>query len=55
MEYDFRLYAASQPETPADSVKVRRDLDSASMVLRELADGALCGNIDMVKLSTICF
>jgi hypothetical protein len=49
--YDFRLYAASQPETPIDSVKVRRDLDSASMVLRELADEALRGNIDMAELS----
>jgi hypothetical protein len=49
--YDFRLYAASQPETPVDSVKVRRDLDSASMVLRELADEALRGNIDMAELS----
>ena len=36
--YDFRLYGASQPDTPIDSVKVRRDLDSARPVLRELAD-----------------
>ena len=50
-EYDFRLYAASQPETPVDSVKVRRDLDSPYIVPRELADEALCGNIDMVELS----
>jgi Methyltransferase domain len=49
--YDFRLYAASQPETSVDSVKVRRDLDSAPMVLRDLADEALRGNIDMAELS----
>jgi hypothetical protein len=49
--YDFRLYAASQPDTPVDSVQVRRDLDSAPMVLRELAEEALRGNIDMVELS----
>jgi hypothetical protein len=49
--YDFRLYAASQPQTPIDSVKVRRDLDSATAVLRELADEAVRGNIDMEELS----
>lgn len=49
--YDFRLYAASQPDAPIDSVKVRRDLDSAPMVLRELADEVMRGNIDMAELS----
>ena len=49
--YDFRLYAASQPDTPIDSVRVRRDLDSASIVLRELAEDALRGNINMAELS----
>ena len=49
--YDFRLYAASQLETPIDSVQVRRDLDSASRILRELADEVLRGNIDMKELS----
>ena len=49
--YDFRLYAASQPDTPIDSVKVRRDLDSAPVVLRELADEVLRGNIDIAELS----
>jgi hypothetical protein len=39
--YDFRLYAVSQPDSPIDSVKVRRDLNSAFKVLRELADEAL--------------
>ena len=49
--YDFRLYAASQPDTPVDSVQVRRDLESAPLALRELADEALRGNIDMAELS----
>lgn len=49
--YDFRLYAASQPDTPIDSVKVRRDFESVSMILRELADEALRGNVDMAELS----
>jgi len=49
--YDFRLYAASRPDTPVDSVLVRRNLDSAPMALRELADEVLRGNIDMAELS----
>jgi len=49
--YDFRLYAGSQPETPIDSVQVRRALDSAPLVLRDLADETLRGNIDMAELS----
>ena len=49
--YDFRLYGASQPHTPIDSVQVRRDLDSAPQVLRELADEALRGNINVMDLS----
>ena len=50
-KYEFRLYAASQPTAPVDSVEVRRDLDSAPMILRELADEVLRGNIDMAELS----
>lgn len=49
--YDFRLYAASQPDAPIASVKVKRDLDSATPLLRELGDEALRGNIDMEELS----
>jgi hypothetical protein len=49
--YDFRLYAASQRDTPIDSVKVRRDLDSVPQVLSELADEVLRGNIDRTELS----
>jgi hypothetical protein len=49
--YDFRLYGASQPETPIDSVKVRRDLDSAPMILHELATEVMQGNIDIMEVS----
>ena len=49
--YDFRLYAASQPDTPIDSVRVRRDMDSAPTVLRNLADEVMRGNIDMTEQS----
>ena len=51
MIYDFRLYAASQPDTPIDSVQVRRDLDSARMILRELAEEVTRGNIALSELS----
>jgi len=49
--YDFRLYAASQPDTPIDSVQVRRDLDSAGAVLRGIADEVTRGTIDVMELS----
>ncbi|HEU0274440.1 MAG TPA: class I SAM-dependent methyltransferase [Candidatus Udaeobacter sp.] len=49
--YDFRLYGASQPEKPVDSVKVRRDVDSAPMILHDLATAAMQGNIDITELS----
>jgi len=49
--YDFRLYAASQPDKPIDAVKVKRDLDSVSAILRQLATEAMHGNIDMMELS----
>ena len=49
--YDFRLYGTSQPHAPIDSVQVRRDLDSAPQALRELADEALRGNINVMDLS----
>src|SRR6516165_9845558 len=49
--YDFRLYAAGQPDTPIDSVKVTRDLKSVPIILRHLADEAQRGNIDIAELS----
>ena len=42
--YDFRLYAASQPTAPVDSVEVRRDFESVPVIFRELADEVLRGN-----------
>ena len=49
--YDFRLYAASQPDKPIDSVRVKRDFESVPLILRELADEALRGNIGMAEIS----
>jgi hypothetical protein len=51
MLYEFRLYAASQPDVPMDSVKVRRDLESTPAVLRGIADEVTRGNIDLTELS----
>jgi len=50
-EYEFRLYAASHLEVPLDSVKARRDIESAPAVLREIAEEVTRGNIDMTELS----
>lgn len=49
--YEFRLYAASRPGVAIDSVKARRDIESAPAALREIADEVKCGNIDMSELS----
>ena len=49
--YDFRLYAASQPDKPIDAVKVKRDVDSVSAILRKLASEAMQGNIDVKELA----
>lgn len=49
--YEFRLYAASQPDKSIDAVKVKRDLDSVSDILRKLATEATQGNIGIVELS----
>jgi hypothetical protein len=49
--YDFRLYAASWPDKLVDSVKVRRDLESSLVALREIADEVSRGSIDMKELS----
>jgi Methyltransferase domain len=47
---DFRLYAASQPDRPIDSVKVSRDLDSVPIVLGQLATEVMQGKIEIMKL-----
>ena len=49
--YEFRLYTASRPEVAIDSVKARREIESASAALREIADEARRRNIDVAELS----
>ncbi|HKR61161.1 MAG TPA: class I SAM-dependent methyltransferase, partial [Pyrinomonadaceae bacterium] len=49
--YEFRLYATSRPEVVLDSVKARRDIESAPAALREIADEARRRNIDVSELS----
>ncbi len=49
--YDFRLYGASYPETLIASVKVKRDLSSAPVILRELAAEVTQGNIDIMEVA----
>lgn len=49
--YEFRLYVASRPEVAIDSVKTRREIESAPAALREIADEVKRGNIDMSELS----
>jgi len=49
--YEFRLYSASSPEVAIDSVKARREIESAPAALREIADEASRRNIDVVELS----
>jgi Methyltransferase domain len=49
--YEFRLYAASRPDMAIDSVKARREIESAPAALREIADEVTRGNIEMSELS----
>ncbi|MFL6554176.1 MAG: hypothetical protein ACJ8LV_12510, partial [Chthoniobacterales bacterium] len=49
--YEFRLYSASSPEVAIDSVKARREIESAPAALREIADEASRRNIDVAELS----
>jgi predicted O-methyltransferase YrrM len=49
--YEFRLYVRSSPKVVIDSVKARRDLESAPAALREIADEVSRGNIEMSELS----
>jgi hypothetical protein len=50
-EYEFRLYASSQPKRRLDSVTVRRRVGSWQLVLRELADQITRGKIDVTEVS----
>ena len=49
--YEFRLYGASRPDFALDSVKARRNIESAPAILREIADEVTLGNIDVMELS----
>jgi methyltransferase family protein len=49
--YEFRLYPASRPNVAIDSVKARRDIESAPAALREIAEEVNRGNIGMNELS----
>jgi hypothetical protein len=49
--YEFRLYPASRPDAAIDSVKARRQIESAPAALREMADEVVRGNIDMAEVS----
>jgi hypothetical protein len=49
--YDFRLYGASQPDTPIGSVTVKRDLNSASAILGELETAVRQGSIEMKEIA----
>jgi Methyltransferase domain len=49
--YEFRLYVGSNPEVAIDSVKARRDIESAPAALREIADEVKRGNIEIAELS----
>jgi hypothetical protein len=49
--YEFRLYVASSPDVAIDSVKTRRDIESAPSALREIADEVKRGNIEISELS----
>ncbi len=49
--YEFRLYAASRPNVALDSVRARREIESAPAALREIADEVKRGNVEMAELS----
>jgi hypothetical protein len=49
--YEFRLYPGSRPDVAIDSVRARREIESAPAALREIAEEVNRGNIDMNELS----
>ncbi len=49
--YEFRLYVGNSSDVAVDSITVRRDMESASAALREIADEVKRGNIGMSELS----
>lgn len=51
IEYEFRLYPASQPDRQLDSVKVRRESNLSHPLLNEVALEVTRGNIGVTSLS----
>ena len=49
--YEFRLYSSSQPDELIDSVKARREIESASMALRQINEEVARGNIDLAEIA----
>ena len=49
--YEFRLYPVSRPDLAIDSVKTRREIESAPAALRDIADEVRRGNIDTAAVS----
>jgi len=49
--YEFRLYAASDPEIAIDSIRTKREIDSGPAALRQIADEVERGNIEMSEIS----
>jgi hypothetical protein len=49
--YEFRLYAVGQPDKPIASVKVKRDFNAATTILRDLTEQVTRGNIGVTELS----
>jgi hypothetical protein len=50
-EYEFRLYPASWPDRPVDSVRLRRDNELLHRLLREVAHEVTRGTLDVTILS----
>ncbi len=51
IEYEFRLFPASQPDRQLDSVKVRRDSNPLRLLLDKVALEVTRGNIGVTLLS----
>ncbi len=50
-EYEFRLYPASRPDRPVDSIRLQRDGTTLHPLLREVAHEITRGNLDVTMLS----
>ena len=50
-EYEFRLYPASRPDRPVDSIRLKRDGNTLPPLLREVMNEVTRGNLDVTMLS----